>query len=84
MKTPFTPLGTFVLAQPDEAEATTKTGLSLIESSYEKPKTAKVVAVGDETKKTKVGQRVVYRPYSATEIGDYIILEEEDILALVN
>lgn len=81
------PLADFVVAQPEEAQAKTASGLYLTESAQEKPKTAKVVAVGKSVGEIKVGDRILYKSYSTTEVkvgaDDYILVKEEDILALV-
>lgn len=81
------PLGDYVVAQAEEAKTKTASGLYLPEKAQEKPKTAKVVAVGPNAKQVKAGDRIVYKTYSTTEvkIGDaeYILVKEEDILATV-
>jgi chaperonin GroES len=59
----------------------------LPEKAAEKPKVAKVVAVGTNAKQVKVGDRIVAKAYSQTEVKvgdtDYIVVKEEDILAIV-
>jgi chaperonin GroES len=81
------PLADYVVAVGEEAQAKTASGIYLTESSQEKPKTAKVVAVGKEAKQVKVGDRIVYKSYSTTDLKhdgqDYILVKEEDILATV-
>jgi len=87
MSTPLNPLGDYVVAQQEEAKSKTASGLYLPDNAAEKPKTAKVVAVGKEAKQVKVGDRIVYKSYSTTDIKldkeDYILVKEEDILATV-
>ncbi len=87
MSTPLTPLADYVVAQAEEAETKTASGLYLPEKAAEKPKTAKVVAVGKTAKQVKVGDRIVYKSYSTTEVKvgseEYILVKEEDILATV-
>lgn len=81
------PLGDYVVAQAEEAQTKTASGLYLPEKAAEKPKTAKVVAVGKEAKQVKVGDRIVYKSYSTTDVkvgtDEYILVKEEDILATV-
>ena len=81
------PLADYVVAQAEEAETKTASGLYLPEKAAEKPKTAKVVAVGKEAKQVKVGDRIVYKSYSTTDVKvgneEYILVKEEDILATV-
>lgn len=87
MSTPLQPLGDYVVAQGEEAETKTASGLYLPEKAAEKPKTAKVVAVGKDVKQVKAGDRIVYKSYSTTEVKvgreEYILVKEEDILATV-
>jgi chaperonin GroES len=87
MSTPLQPLGDYVVAVNEEAEAKTKSGLYIPDNAQEKPKTAKIVAVGPSAKQVKVGSRIVYKSYSTTEVKvegtNYILVKEEDILATV-
>ena len=88
MSTPLKPLGDYVVAVAEEAESKTASGLYLPEAAKEKPKTSKVVAVGPAVQQVKVGDRIVYKSYSNTEVkvnkDEYILVKEEDILATVN
>ena len=88
MSTPLQPLGDYVVAVGEEAETKTASGLYLPDKAQEKPKTAKVVAVGPNAKQVKVGDRIVYKNYSTTEVKEagqeYVLIKEEDILATVN
>jgi len=81
------PLADYVVAEAEEAKTKTASGLYLPEKSTEKPKVAKVVAVGIATKQVKVGDRIIYKSYSPTEVKvdgvDYLLVKEEDILATV-
>ncbi len=81
------PLADYVVAQQEEAETKTASGLYLPEKAAEKPKVAKVLAVGKEVKQVKVGDRIIYKSYSTTEVklgsDDYILIKEEDLLATV-
>lgn len=81
------PLGDYVVAQAEAAETKTASGLYLPENAAEKPKTAKVVAVGKGATQVKAGDRIVYKSYSTTEVKvgteEYILVKEEDILATV-
>jgi chaperonin GroES len=87
MSTPLQPLGDYVVAVGEEAESKTASGLYLPGNAQEKPKTAKVVAVGPAVKQLKVGDRIVYKSYSPTEVkvgkDEYILVKEEDVLATV-
>lgn len=81
------PLADYVVAQAEEAQAKTASGLYLTETAQEKPKTAKVVAVGQAVGEIKVGDRIIYKSYSTTDVKvgsvEYILVKEEDILAKV-
>jgi len=88
MSTPLKPLGDYVVAQVEEAESKTASGLYLPDAAKEKPKTSKVVAVGPDVKGVQTGDRIVYKAYSTTEVKvgkeEYTLVKEEDILATVN
>jgi len=87
MSAPLQPLGDYVVAVGEEAKTKTSSGLYLPDQAQEKPKTAKIVAVGPNAKQVKVGDRIVYKGYSITDVkvenSDYILVKEEDILATV-
>lgn len=97
MSVPIQPLADYVVAQAEKAETKTASGLYLPDKAQEKPKTAKVVAVGpgkvgDDNERVpvslKIGDRILYKAYSTTEVKvaseDYILVKEEDVLATVN
>lgn len=81
------PLADYVVAQQEEASNKTASGLYLPENAQEKPKTAKVLAVGKLVREVKVGDRIVYGGYSNTEIKqdgqEYVLIKEENIYATV-
>ncbi|HYH36092.1 MAG TPA: co-chaperone GroES [Candidatus Saccharimonadales bacterium] len=87
MSAPLQPLGDYVVAQAEEAQSKTKSGLYLPDNAQEKPKTAKVVTTGPAVQQVKTGDRIVYKSYSNTDVkvdgADYILVREEDILATV-
>ena len=87
MSAPLHPLSDYVVATSEEAAAKTAAGLYLPENAKEKPKTAKIVAVGPSVKQVKVGDQIVYKSYSTTEVKvdgtEYILVKEEDVLATV-
>jgi chaperonin GroES len=87
MSAPLQPLSDYIVAQSEEADSKTASGLYLPDKAQEKPKTAKVVAVGPNAKQVKVGDRIVYKSYSTTEVKvanvEYILVKEEDVLATV-
>ncbi len=81
------PLAEWVVAEQEEAVTKTASGLYLPDKAAEKPKIAKVLKVGKDVKEIKVGDRIVYKNYSTTELKvdgtEYILVKEEDILATV-
>lgn len=85
MSTPLKPLGDRVIAQVEEASNKTASGLYLPDNAKEKPKIAKVVAIGKDVKDVKTGDRIVYKEYSTTDVKvdkeEFIIVKEEDVLA---
>ncbi len=87
MSTALQPLGDYVVAVGEEAETKTASGIYLPEKAAEKPKTAKVVAVGPAVNQVKNGDRIVYKSFSTTDVkvgkDEYILVKEEDVLATV-
>lgn len=87
MSVPIQPLADYVVAQTEEAATKTASGLYIPGGAQEKPKVAKIVAVGGDVKAVKVGDKIIYKSYSQTEIKvdatEYLLVKEEDILATV-
>ena len=90
------PLADRIVVKVLEANEVTKGGIVLPDTAKEKPQEAEVVAVGkgkvsNEGKviapEVKPGDKVLFGKYSGTEIvtdgKEYLILKEEDILAIV-
>ncbi len=87
MSVPIQPLADYIVAQVEEAASKTASGLYIPGGAQEKPKVAKVSAVGKEVKSVKVGDRIIYKGYSQTEVKvdsvEYLLVKEEDVLATV-
>ena len=85
------PLADRVVIKMVEAEETTKSGIILTGSAKEKPQIAEVIAVGpglkDNKMQVKAGDKVITSKFSGTELKiegeEYIIVKENDILAIV-
>ena len=89
------PLGDRVVIKKLEAETTTKSGIVLTGSAKEQPQEAEVVAIGPGAvvdgnripMEVAVGNKVLYSKYAGTDVKDdgqeYIILKQDDILAIV-
>lgn len=88
------PLNDRVILKMTEAEEKTASGIILSSGSKEKPQIAEVVEVGPgglvDGKEIKMvvkkGDKVVINKYAGTEVKyqgeDYIIVKQEDILAI--
>ncbi len=89
------PLADRVLIKMKESEETTKSGIILSSGSKEKPQIAEVIEVGPgrmvdgkrEQMNIQKGNNVIVSKYAGTEVKyegeEYIIVKEEDILAIV-
>ncbi|ANU16226.1 co-chaperone GroES [Planococcus maritimus] len=90
------PLGDRVIIELVEVEEKTSSGIVLPGSAQEKPQEGKVIAVGnglirENGQRTELdvneGDRVVFSKYAGTELkyegNEYLILRENDILAIV-
>jgi chaperonin GroES len=89
------PLADKVFIQPLKEEEKTKSGIYLPDSAKEKPKYAKVLAVGEGKYvdgklvplTVKVGDKILTKEWGGDEIKidgeEYKIVSEDDILAIV-
>jgi len=90
------PLGDRALVKRLEAEEKTKGGIVLPDTAKEKPQKGEVVSVGKgrvlengkvEPLEVKKGDTILFGKYSGNEITykeeEYLILKEEDILAII-
>lgn len=89
------PLADRVLVKMKEVEETTKSGIILSAGAQEKPQIAEVIEVGSgiivegktEPMNVKKGDNVILNKYAGTEVKyegeEYIIVKQEDILAVV-
>ena len=90
------PLGDRIVVKTEKPEEKTKSGLVLPDTAKEKPQEGKVLSVGKgkllddgavKPLEIKPGSKVLYGKYSGTEVTvageDYLILREEDVLAIV-
>lgn len=86
MTSPIKPLADRVVAVRDVAATQTASGIYLPDTAKEKPTLATVTATGADVKEVKVGDKIVYKEYSTTELKidgtEYLIVKEEDILAI--
>lgn len=89
------PLQDRVVIKMVENEETTKSGIILSSGAKEKPQIAEIIEVGPEGEidgkpikmYVKKGDRVIVSKYAGTEVKidgeDYIIVKQDDILAIV-
>lgn len=89
------PLLDRVVLKMIETEETTKSGIILAGNAKEKPQVAEVIAVGpggiidgkEILMQVTSGQKVIFSKYSGTEVKyetqEYIIVKQDDILAIV-
>ncbi|MSU77539.1 MAG: co-chaperone GroES [Gemmataceae bacterium] len=90
------PLNDKILVKRVEAEEKTAGGILLPDTAKEKPRQGKVLSLGDgrllETGKraaflVKEGDRVLFSNYAGNEVQvdseDYLIMSEDDILAII-
>ena len=91
------PLNDKIVIQRLEAEEKTAGGILLPDTAKEKPKQGKVLAVGDGKPldngkraafQVKVGDRVLFSSYAGNEVTldgkEYLVMTEEDVLAVVD
>jgi chaperonin GroES len=94
------PLGDRLIVQAIEEEATTASGIVLPDTAKEKPQKGKVVAVGPgKVKKdggrapmqVKIGDTILFTSWAGDEVKkqystseDYLIMREEDVLAVID
>ncbi|MGR3218562.1 MAG: co-chaperone GroES [Candidatus Anammoxibacter sp.] len=91
------PLGEKILVKRIEAEEKTTGGIVLPDSAKEKPKEGKVIVLGEGKLledgsrakfQVKKGDKVLFTSYAGNEITvsdeEYILMSEEDILAIVD
>jgi chaperonin GroES len=96
-KVNFRPMDDRILLTPCEAADTTTGGIILPDAAKEKPQRGSVIAVGpgkllDSGKRgemsVSIGDEVFYGKYSGTEVefdsGTYVVIRENDILAIVD
>ena len=91
------PLHDRILVKRLEEQETVRGSIIIPDSAKEKPQESKVVAVGngkvgDDGKRTpldvKAGDKILFGKYSGSEVkiedDEYLILREEDVLAVLD
>ena len=93
----FKPLGDRLLVKVSQAEETTGGGIILPDTAKEKQQVGEVVSVGSgrlseegvrQPIDIEIGAKVLYSKYAGTDLKigdqDYILLREQDVLAIVS
>lgn len=95
VSTKIQPLGDRIMVKVLDAEEVTKGGIVLPDTAKEKPQQAEVIAVGKgkiQDGKTiapevKIGDKILFGRYSGSELAvegeEYLMLKEDDIVAIV-
>lgn len=88
MSVPIQPLAEYVVVQAEAAQTKTASGFYIPNSATEKPKIAKVVAVGSAVKEVKVGDRVLYKnEYESTSVKvgseEFVIVFHKNLVATI-
>ncbi|MCK4994339.1 MAG: co-chaperone GroES [Candidatus Omnitrophica bacterium] len=92
------PLGDRILVKVLDAKDKTESGIYLPDSAKEKPQEAEIIAVGQgkvlesgkvQAPEVKVKDKVLFGKYSGTAVStkegeEYLILREDDILAVIS
>ena len=83
----FRPLGERVLVKRTPELSITKGGIIIPDSYKEKPMEGTVESFGEEVKRVKKGERILYAKYSGVDIklreGNYLIIAEKDVLGVI-
>ena len=90
------PLHDRILVKREDEKEVKKGGIIIPDTAKEKPQEGKVIAVGngkvsDEGKKipldVKAGDKILFGKYSGSEVKiddeDYVIMKEDDVLAII-
>jgi len=88
MSIPLTPLFDKLLIRRPEEFSETEGGIIIPETAREKAMNGTVVSVGDDVKKVKKGQTIMFRKYAGTDVtfddeNQYLIISEQDVLGIM-
>jgi len=85
----FQPLGDRLLVKVEEPVTKTASGIIIPDNaSKEKPTQAEVIAIGEDVKHVKIGDKVVFGQYARTAAvtlnnEDYLVMEVAEILGIM-
>jgi chaperonin GroES len=86
----FTPTRSRVLLKVQDQETKTASGIYIPDNaSKEKPQQATVVAIGDDVKDIKVGDKVLFAKYADSsdvkiDSEEYLVLKAKEIIGIFN
>lgn len=88
MNIPLIPLFDKILIKRPEEFSETDGGIIIPETAREKAMNGIVVSVGDDVKKIKPGQTIMFAKYAGTDItfdddNQYLIISERDVLGIM-
>lgn len=83
------PMSGYIVAVPHEAQTKTNSGLYVPGQTADKPKIAKVLAVGKDVAEVSVGDQILYKnDYEATgvkiEKDEYLVIDQKNVVAILN
>lgn len=86
-KVPLKAIGTNIVVQLVKADTKSPSGILLSNVTKHDDKIVKVVDIGINVIEVKVGERIVCKEYSATQIkfgaDEYLIIDQSDVVAKV-
>lgn len=82
------PLGTRVLVKRKPEITKTAGGIFIPDTCTEKPMEGDILGIGDEVKKVKFGDRVLFAKFAGVEVvnndeGMFLIMDENELLGLI-
>jgi len=84
----FRPLGTNILVRRKEQMTETKGGIIIPDSYRDRCTEGKILEIGDEITKVKIGEEVLFAKYAGTTIenqadADLLVISESNVLGVV-
>ena len=77
------PIGNRILVELKKEEETTISGIILSSDSSKNENTATVIACGNIEENIKIGDKVIFKKNSGEKVEDYLILDIDDVLGII-
>ncbi|MEA2066540.1 MAG: co-chaperone GroES [Thermotogota bacterium] len=82
------PLGTRVLVKRKPEVTKTAGGIFIPDTCTEKPMEGDILSIGDEVKKVKPGEKVLFAKFAGVEVvsndvGMFLIMDENELLGII-